>query len=470
MKPALHRQRGAFVVIYALMLTLLLAFVGMALDLSLMYYRKLQLQNAADKIAVAAAHQLNGTAAGIGNAAARAQLIAQQAWVAGAPIAWDPSALSFSADPDAPDSGWQSAAVASASAATVRYARVDTAQLAAALRSVPATFIGALLPSAVAADLSAVAVAGKSRLGITPFAICAMSATPAAQRINPAATPVSEVVEYGFRHGVNYNLLQLNPAAGATSGELFRVNPIDAPGKPNVPSNTGDTVIAPFLCNGEVAYMSLAGGPLNLRRSSGSDLWNQLNSRFGIYSGSPACSTGGAPPDANVKSYAAPGWLPNAVTEVTAQAAPTGAGLPLQTIADLAPPLAATTPGNYGVLWAYGPARSYPANTPLSRTQMPSLYPGSPATTAPGYPLTAPYLNPGSSYQTAPTVPGRKGRRLMYIPLLSCPVAAGVQVQAPLLAVARFLLTAPATSTMVPGEFAGVVDPASLAHGVELYR
>lgn len=470
MKAAIHRQRGAFLVIYAVMVTVILAFVGMSLDLSLVYYRKLQLQNAADKIAMAAAHQLNGTAAGVSNAAARAQLIAQQARIAGAPVTWNPLALTFSADPDAPDSAWLGAGAAAASAASMRYARVDTTQLAASLRTVPAVFMNALLPNAAAADLAAVAVAGKSRLGITPFAICAMSSTAAAQRINPAATPVSEIVEYGFRHGVNYNLLKLNPAPGATSGELFLVNPIDAPGSPNVPSNTDDAAIAPFLCNGELAYLSLAGGALNLRRSSGSGMWNQLNSRFGTYLGTPACSTGGAPPDANVKSYASPSWMNNPVAEVTAQTAPTGAGLVLQTIADLAPPLTVTSPGNYGVLWAYGPARSYPGNTPLLRTQMPALYPGSPATAAIGYPITPPYLNTGAFYQTAPTRPGRKGRRLMYIPLLSCPVPAGTQVQAPVLAVARFLLTAPATSTVVPGEFAGVVEPESLAHGAELYR
>jgi len=470
MNAAIHRQRGAFLVIYAVMVTVILAFVGMSLDLSLVYYRKLQLQNAADKIVMAAAHQLNGTAAGITAAAARAQLIAQQASVAGAPLTWNPLALSFSADPDAPGSAWLSAGAAAASADTMRYARVDTGQLDASLRSVSAVFIDAFLPSAVAADLTAVAVAGKSRLGITPFAICAMSSTPTAQRTNPAATPVSEIVEYGFRHGVNYNLLQLNPAAGATTGELFLINPIDAPGRPNVPSNTDDTAMAPFLCNGELAYLSLTAGALNLRRSSGAAMWSQLNSRFGTYAGTPACSSGGAPPDTNVKSYAAPSWMNNAVAGVTAQAAATGAGLPLQTIADLAPPLAATAPGNYGVLWAYGPARSYPANTPLSRTQMPSLYPGSPSTTAIGYPLIAPYSNSGSFYQTAPTQPGRKGRRLMYIPLLSCPVPAGMQVQAQVLAVARFLLTAPASSTVVPGEFTGVVDPGSLMHAAELYR
>jgi hypothetical protein len=58
----------------------------------------------------------------------------------------------------------------------------------------------------------------------------------------------------------------------------------------------------------------------------------------------------------------------------------------------------------------------------------------------------------------------------MYIPLLSCPVPAGTQVQAQVLAVARFLLTAPASSTVVPGEFTGVVDPGSLMHAAELYR
>jgi len=66
-----------------------------------------------------------------------------------------------------------------------------------------------------------------------------------------------------------------------------------------------------------------------------------------------------------------------------------------------------------------------------------------------------PYRNP--AYSTAPPQAGRSFRRLLYVPLLSCPVPAGQYVAAPVVAVARFLMTAPATATELSAEFAGVL-------------
>ena len=48
------------------------------------------------------------------------------------------------------------------------------------------------------------------------------------------------------------------------------------------------------------------------------------------------------------------------------------------------------------------------------------------------------------------------------MPLLACPIAAGTQVTGSVLAVARFLLTARATATVVPAEFAGILGAADL--------
>ena len=59
------------------------------------------------------------------------------------------------------------------------------------------------------------------------------------------------------------------------------------------------------------------------------------------------------------------------------------------------------------------------------------------------------------------------------MPLLACPVAAGVNVEGTVLAVARFFLTAQASATELPGEFAGVLSArelALLATDVELLR
>lgn len=467
----LRRQRGALMIMYMFMLPVIFAFAGLALDMGMIYNRKTQLQTVSDRIALAAAQQLNGTAAGITAAGTRAQIIAQQAKVSGDFLVWNAAALRFSDSPDTPDAGWLSAADAQAAPADIRYARVDTRQIDPDLGRVQPMFLDVLpgvSPAGLVTDLAAVAVAGKSELGITPFAICAMDSAAIAQRINPGGTAVSERVEYGFRYGVGYNLLKLNPTLGATDGEMFLVNPIDAPGQPNVPSNTDDSVVAPFICNGELSYSTLSGGQLNLRRISSFSLWQELNSRFGNYAAA-ACSTGAAPPDTNIMAYTAPSWLGNLPAALTAQES-SGAGQPLRTIADLAPPLPASAPGNYGTLWAFGAARTYPGNTAVPRTQMNTLYPGSPATNAPVYPGPPPYLNPGGSYKTAPAIPGRALRRVLNIPLLACPVPAGVQVQANVLAIGRFLLTGQATATVLPGEFGGTVEPGMLAQTAELFR
>ena len=54
-------NRGIAVVYIALMLLVLLAFVGLAIDIGYMYVAKSQLQNAADAAALAGANLLDGT-------------------------------------------------------------------------------------------------------------------------------------------------------------------------------------------------------------------------------------------------------------------------------------------------------------------------------------------------------------------------------------------------------------------------
>jgi hypothetical protein len=66
-----------------------------------------------------------------------------------------------------------------------------------------------------------------------------------------------------------------------------------------------------------------------------------------------------------------------------------------------------------------------------------------------------PYRNP--AYTTAPSRTGRQWRRLLYVPLVACPVPAGAYASAPVQAIARFLMTTPATATELNGEFAGVL-------------
>ncbi|MGO4381820.1 pilus assembly protein TadG-related protein [Pseudoduganella sp. RAF53_2] len=467
------RQRGSAAVTFALMLAVMVGFCGLAIDLGMMYFRKSQLQNAADSVALAAAFQLNGTTAGVNSARIESVNVGSNQFIGqGNSLEWSDTALTFSADPDAPDNAWLSIDAAKATPANLRYARVNTNAFGD-LNSVRPLLMGVLGSGNDPVNLAGTAVAGPHAMNVLPFAICAMSSTASATRANGGAA--QELVEYGFRYGVGYNLLNLNPAAGATSGEYFYIDPIAPPGTPSLQANLSDSQLAPFICNGTLAYATLAGAPLNLRRPAGFNLWQQLNSRFDSYGGAPACNPEAAPPDSNIRSFsaAAATWMNNAAALQTAQATAPAAGQPLRTIADPAPVLPPVASGLYGVLWAYGPARrSTGSNFGTVNWQI--LYPSAPAMAPGAWPSSpAPYKN--AAYTTAPSRPGRSGRRVLYVPLLSCPVAAGQYVTASVLAVARFLMTAPATSTVLSAEYAGVLTTAAagepqLSAEVELIR
>jgi hypothetical protein len=445
------RQRGAIIVMYAMMLTTLIGFTGLAVDLGLMYLRRTQLQNAADAIALNAASRLNGLPAGVSAARSQAVFAASSVVLGlGRPLLWKDDALSFSVSPDGP---WLSVGEAADTPANLRYARLDTRQLDEAPGLMQPMFMGALGAAVPAVNLAAMAVAGPRALNVLPFAVCAMGPASAARGSGPTA----ELVEYGFRYGVGYNLLKLNPAAGAAAGEYFYVDPIAPPGAATQPADTSDATLAPFICSGKLAYGRLAGGALNLRRPAGFTLWQQMNSRFDSYAGTPGCNADAAPPDTNIRAFtpANATWVNNPLALQTAQTSTPVAGKPLNTIADAPPPLPAVAPGLYGVLWALTPARRATGSTSFGTSFWQALYPSTPAQ-SPGswVPAMPPYRN--AAYTTPPSRPGRPGRRLLYVPLVSCPVPAGQYVSAPLLGIARFLMTAPASATELSAEFAGV--------------
>lgn len=453
MNPSRHRQRGTIALLYALLLPVMIGCVGLALDLGLMYLRATQLQNAADSIAIAAAAKLDGTSTGIAQAALRASQIAQKLSIdLGTPLQWRSAALRFGPAPDGTD--WRSASAASANAALLRYVRVDLADLDEEMRVMRPIMMGAF-GADNAVGLAPVAVAGPMALQVAPLAICAMSTTAAATRVNPGAPDVAETIRYGLRPGIGYNLLDLNP--NGTTAEYFLVDPVHAPGTPAV--SFGDTNVAPFMCSGTVAYPAVGTGRLHVRRPEGFTLWRQLNSRFGQQA---VCNVASAPPDANVRDYSGMNATWMAVRPTRATALRSTAGGKLRTIADLPPPTPGSTPdADYGIRWAYNVPRNQLA------ASFPTLYPSSPANTV-SMPADGPYLAP--AFATAPALPGRTGRRLLHVPLLACPVSAGTYAQASVVAFARFLLTAPASAAEVPGEFIGIVSEAALGAGIGLYR
>ncbi|PHV05233.1 pilus assembly protein TadE [Janthinobacterium sp. BJB412] len=475
-------ERGAATILFTFMIVVLLGLIGMALDLGLIYNRKIELQGLATSAALAAANELDGTASGMTTALNKAAgTINVWKYKYNQQLAsWNNAAITFSIAPDGP---WLDAASAQSSPNGLLFVRVDTGMLDAALGTVNLSFMNIVSSTLASASTRANAVAGRSTIQVTPLAVCALSSTPAAARFNPTPPGKTELVEYGFRRGVGYDLMQLNPAG--TSAETFVVDPIDPPGVYGVASNTWANVVGPFVCAGLMAMPRVTGGPITVGRPFPlASLYNQLNSRFDQYSGG-LCTPNTAPPDTNIKAYAYTSipWM---------SVAPNGQGAALTTyqgklwtIADPLPAQATNTAPMYGPLWAGAravPYSSYTAGTPepasgytpFTTTAWSILYnPGTPSATG-SYPggVSTPYkATSGANFLApSPTHKAIANRRVLNVPLLSCPVGSGALSTATVLAIGKFFMTVPATATSIYAEFSGVVAEQSLSGQVELFQ
>jgi hypothetical protein len=475
-------QQGAIAIVFALMLAGLIGFIGMALDLGRVYNRRAELQAVANVAALAAARQLNGTSAGIDSALAKAAeaMDALRYQYHQQKIAWNPAALTFAATPGGP---WLEAATARDAPTGLLYAEADTGKLNAAMGTLDLVFMRVISSALASTEVAVKAVAGRSGIDVAPLALCALSHTEAAPRANPGPPANTELVEYGFRRGVGYDLMQLNPH-GATP-ENFVIDPFSPPGTPGAAANTVPEVVGPYACTGQLAMARVFGGAITVARPFPlASLFRQLNSRFDQYDGG-LCSYATAPPDSNIKSYLFNGgvaWMTAAPVRQSAQALVSGGQL--RTIADPLPAPSGNTAPMYGPLWAYAravPYASYVAGTPepaagytaFAPSAWSTLYaPGAPAAAA-SYPSGAatPYRATGSANLLAPPVAhkGVANRRVLNVPLLACPVGAGASATATVLGIGRFLMTVPATATSLHAEFGGLAPEQSLGGAVELY-
>lgn len=476
-------QQGAIAIMFIVMLIVMIGFCGMALDLGRLYNRKVELQGLANSAALAAARELNGTTAGVASAldkaAAAANLLKYQ--YNQRSITWTDAAIRFSVTPP-PAANWLDAGAARAAPDGLLFVKVDTSELDPTYGAVNAVFMGLLSSSLAAASTGGHAVAGRSSINVVPLAVCALSANPAASRANPGPPANAELVEYGFRRGVSYDLMRLNP--GGTAAENFVVDPIAPPGAPGSSSNLAASVVAPFVCTGSMAMPRVMGAAVNVGRPFPiASLFNQLNSRFDQFSGG-LCNPGGAPPDLNIKSYVYTGisWMNTAPGSQTALSTTTGGQL--RTIADPWPAPASNTAPMYGPLWSFARAVPFASYTPgvpepangyaaFSPSAWSTLYkPGQPAAggSYPGASATPYRANAGVNFQ-APSAAhkGVRNRRVLNLPLLSCPVGAGANPTATVLAIGKFFMTVPATATSLSAEFAGVAPEQTLGGQVELY-
>jgi hypothetical protein len=315
------------------------------------------------------------------------------------------------------------------------------------------------------------AVAGPLATELAPLAICAMSPVRYGKRANALGAGNEELVEYGFRRGVGYNLMDLNP--DGSTPQNFLVNPLDFPGAPSQAANFSLARVAPFACSGAVPAAQLdrlyvqPGFPL-------ADLAGALNVRFDAF-GATSCDPQTTPPDANVAEFTsarAPAyWMTRAPATPAAEPYTTPGGARV-TVADPEPVPPNVKGSSYGTLWAYAPAVRYSASAPghagapfTVRNHWTILYPNTSdkPVAANGY-YSDSDPRPGVTTNNINSVdpalhPGLIARRILKVPLLACPVAGSV---ATVLGIGKFLMTARATSTALYGEFGGLAEPASL--------
>jgi len=474
-RPGGERQKGAVAVLFAGLLVAIIGFFGLALDLSRIYNRKVEMQGVADTIALAAVQKLNGTSSGVSDALSAAREIMldvnyKPRYNYTRTMAWSDAAIKFGRSVNG-STVWLGAGEASAAPAELLSVKVDTTALDSAYGRVDMLFMPVVSSSLTAVMVGHAAVAGRSRLNVTPLAICAMSSLRQAPRPNPAGHV--ELVEYGFRRGVSYDLMNLN-SSGLTPAN-FLVDPIAKPGSGSSPSNFALSTVGPYVCTGTVALPKVSDAPVRVQSGFPlSLLFNHLNSRFDPSNG--ACDPHAAPADTNIKQYTAAtiGWMnpkPTLQRAKPSTADPTR----LQTIADLPMPNN-HPPGEYGPLWAN--ARAVPWQS-VGQTEPAAGYTPFAATpavwnalyaTGPGflgsYPVATPYSTASFS-QLPPPVhrPGIKNRRVLNIPLLACPVSGSVAI---VIGIGKFFMTVPADANMISAEFAGLASEHQLGGPVEI--
>lgn len=463
-------ETGATAIMTALLLLVMIGMFGLALDLSRSYNRKVELQSVADAAALAAAAALDGSPEGIDRAAAEAAQVASTynySYGNSQPVAWSSAALTFGMAPDG-GGGWQAAAQAKNNAAKTFFARVDTSALDPRHGKIQNFLMRVLSPALAETQVSASSVAGRDSLNVLPLAICAN----ANEKVRDPA-PADELIEYGFRRGVGYNLMSLNPE-GRTP-ENFLVSPVAPPGTSGAAIKDRFDMVAPFVCTGKMAMPSLQGGEVTVERGFPiAVLYQQLNSRFGTYAA--PCQPSTAPADPNTTSFvfnsASVNWMKD--TPQGQSANPLQEPEPLLTVADR--PVAATSTA-YGPLWSYARAVRYsswvdrngvePANgyTPFAPEDWAQLYPAG-APQAQSYPPLTPYQDTG----VATWYKSVRNTRLLRVPLLRCPVPAGASAKASVLGIGRFFMTVPATSSAVYAEFAGMETETAVRGSPRLYR
>jgi hypothetical protein len=481
--------QGAVAITFAIALPVLLGMIALAIDLGQLYFRQTQLQQAADNLALAVARRLNGTKAGLDSALADAntQGVRSVYGFKGDNLFWNQSALQLTSSLDQDPIQWKDASSISSDtdATGLVYAKIDISKLTGTGDD-PGLLGGFLVKIFDQSGASGVirtvatAIAGPATVQVTPLAICALDPGTAAGTFTHTAV-VNEKLEYGFRRGVSYNLLDLSP--NSTTPQNFLVNPVDPGAGSDNAAHFGASFVKPFFCSGTVALPGLHSNskihiqPLTL------DLTDWLNSRFNDYPASTGCTRSAAMPDQDVREYIGgyTNWYMSTTPGRTATSVNRNSNASRVTYADLAATDTvgtAPTISDFGPLWVYSRALKT-NNTTYALTDWSNLYSyagvtvPTPNTTKYGSAASGVVYN--ASTHRVFISDGVQNRRVLNVPLLNC--SAGTPSNpATVLAIGRFFMPAkarPAAGTVpaiVPGEFAGLLATESPVAHAALYK
>lgn len=520
-----RKQKGAVAIIVGLLSVLVLfGLMGIAVDLSFLYTRKTEFQNAADAAALAGAKDIDHKQSGIPLAVdAAIAMFLQNAGsnlidaeqITAANIRFGACPYASEANPNVANPMWVEPPDSvtpcpffapgdlgsDALAAGKTFIEVDTGRRdqSVLFMKIPSGVLGSPILNI---GTGGYAVAGFYVNDLTPIGVCAVDPDNATSSYSyPDGT--TELLELGFRRGVTYNIITLNPLGAPALPYLL--NPVDAPPAPCLPNHSSADFTRPFICVGNSAilgsHVPTPADPgwayVNTGQSAGV-MERALNSRFGNYQGN-TCEPATAPPDANIKEYPCTGGAAGCVNNPPAGASRDwmqGDGNTLPSRMDVVdstthlpsyslPPTPNAAFANYGVLWSYSRAHDASKNPFGAPTDamwqklyntaptgdLLGDYPTTPGT---GWQYAAPYNQPsGSDYFEGPSQPGKKDRRVLKIAILDCSTLGSAAVScAPIkvVGIGRFFMPVKAALPgNINGEFAGVVGQ-PLAAEIRLYR
>ena len=473
---ALRSQRGAVAVLFGIALLVLLLAGGLVLDLGHLYILKSELQNASDSAALAGAKELNLSSAGITSAAAAAILFAgkNKSDFSTAVVITDAN-ISFGSSPDGP---WSSVSQSQASPAGKTFIRVDTGT-----RTAPTYLMRVVAGSENVATVG-VAVAGRFVVDITPIGVCAVDPDhrTTVKATDAAFPPVeNELVEFGFRRGMTYDILKMGNIGGTADPIL--INPVDSPPTACNMSHSSAAFTAPFLCQGNSAVTNNATEVYANTGVSAGPVEKALNSRYGDYTGSP-CQPATAPPDSNIHEFkyedvtggGPPAWM---------TPAPAAQSQPFDS--STGKPSTPSGPSNWGILWSYsravratGSSPNYNAGTAFDKADWNRLYGGGPTSSA-GYPsgaASSPYgQSSGVFHETQSVNTPSPKRRQLNLALIDCSTLTSNSMNCkklPVLGVVKFFLqrrivALSGVNKHLDVEFAGLIEPVPNAE-IKLYR